>query len=621
MKRCICLITFILTSILSAQSKIDVPSVYSNLQLDENGKVFALMNGTKYYAKKDNSFYSIDKVLAEGRGMERGIELKFHESITGIVHYGFIHYSDSDHPMPVYRKDFIPIKQGRVFIDISSLNGKNDMINWEKNKQGTIGYRITNADGEIIYDGKISFIGNGPFEVVNTIIEGPFINLLAPNSCTINFNTNEKSIVELVVNGRIYTDQDSTYMHVFEINNLESSTYYKYVIKYGELKQSYAFKTAPIEGSREKFVFSYLSDSRHNGGGGERNLFGNNAYIMKKAAAVSSFYDSRFMQFTGDLINGAPTRLSESELQYINWKNVIAPFAHHFPIITGVGNHEKIVFDFGSDKNGEAIRIDRFPFETESAEVIYGQNFINPKNSPLSEDGAIYDPDPTKLDFPSYDENVFSYVYDNVAMIVLNSHYWYPDYKEIGGNPHGYIMDNQLNWLRQQITKFEKNPNIDHIFVTIHTPVFPNSGHIKDGMWHNGDNSVRPWIAGNQTKKGILERRDEILNITVNESQKFVAFLTGDEHNYCKTEIGPETPIYPEDYLYERIKLKRTVFQINNGSAGAPYQAQLEVPWTDFTTSFSTQYAICLFFIDGEKVEMKVLNPDTLEEIDFIKLR
>jgi len=140
-------------------------------------------------------------------------------------------------------------------------------------------------------------------------------------------------------------------------------------------------------------------------------------------------------------------------------------------------------------------------------------------------------------------------------------------------------------------------------------------------MWYDGNNDIRPWIAGKPAAKGIIERRDQLLDLAVNKSKKVVALLTGDEHNYCKTELGPETVIYPEGYKGKKIKLSRTIYQINNGAAGAPYYAQAEVPWTPFTTGFSTQNALCLFYVDGKHLKMQVLNPDTLEEIDRLEIK
>jgi len=120
--------------------------------------------------------------------------------------------------------------------------------------------------------------------------------------------------------------------------------------------------------------------------------------------------------------------------------------------------------------------------------------------------------------------------------------------------------------------------------------------------------------------KGIIERRDQILDIIVNNSRKVRAILTGDEHNYCRTHLTPETQIYPETYFFPKIELTRNIYQINNGAAGAPYYSQEQTPWTPYTSNFTTQNAVVFIHVDGESVEVEVLNPDTLEEVDRFKL-
>jgi hypothetical protein len=280
---------------------------------------------------------------------------------------------------------------------------------------------------------------------------------------------------------------------------------------------------------------------------------------------------------------------------------------------------------FGDWRVKKPFRIDRFPYETESGERLFADNFVNPLNGPESEDGASYDPDKNKADFPSYHENVYYYIYDNVAMIVLNSDYWYSPSTELiphtGGGVHGYIMDQQLKWLESKISILENDPRLDHIFITLHTPFFPNGGHVDDDMWYEGNNNVRPYIAGKPTKKGIIERRDDLLDLLVNKSRKVIAILTGDEHNYNKLKIGPEVEIYPTDYPANKIKLLRTIYQINNGAAGAPYYAQQQVPWSPAVSGFTTQNALVLFHVRGKSIEVEVINPDTLEEIEKYILR
>jgi len=497
------------------------------------------------------------------------------------------------------------------------------MIGWGKSGKGTLGYRIIESGGNMLYDGVVSFSGKGPFKVAETIIEGPFVNLLTEDGATISFDTNMKMVAEVIVDGKSFKSDSAGVHHEIELKGLSPDKEYSYSVQYGANKETYSFRTAPSPGSRKEFSFAYASDSRSGNGGGERNIHGSNSYIMKKIMALANYKNVRFMQFTGDLITGYKTDEGEMDLQYANWKRAVEPFAHYFPIVASMGNHESLMRIFRG-ANGNYM-IDKYPYAEESAEAIFARNFVNPTNGPDGEDGAYYDPNPQRIDFPSYKENVFYYTYDNVAVVSMNSDYWYSPstqtIPEIGGGLHGYIMDNQVKWLKKVIKILEKDINIDHIFITEHTPFFPNGGHVIDDMWYRGDNEKRPWVAGKPLKKGIIERRDELLDIIVNQSTKVIAILTGDEHNYCKTEIGPETIIYDDKWKGKKLELSRTIYQINNGAAGAPYYAQEQTPWTPFTTSFTTQNALVFFHVNGSKITVEVMNPDTLELVDELELR
>jgi hypothetical protein len=617
----------VLFSTITVESQINnvqtiIPKVLHDVQLDNEGNLFILnKDGVKLFDTEDTTKNILETLEGVATGVEEGIQFNFKDKdLNGTLIYGLIHYNDAKYPLPVYRSKKSKIVDGKTLVNFRYLRGNYDMTDWEDSKKGTIGYRVIRANGDILFDGKVSFSGNGPFQVVNTIISGPFINLLQPTGVTISFESSEKSICSIKVNNKIYKDSKATKTHEIKIEGLHPETKYHYTLKYGNLEQQYTFKTNPLPGSRKEFVFAYTSDSRGGAGGGERDLNGTNAYMIKKIMAVSAQKNIAFAQVTGDIIGGYKASKGEMLLQYRNYNTAIEPFAHSLPIVTQMGNHEVYVKSFRDKDRKYHLRVDNFPYATNSSEVLFASVFTNPHNGPVSEDHSKYDPDRSVIDFPPYDENVFYYTYDNVAMINLNSNYWYtPSMRSIpniGGNIHGYVMDNQLKWLKKTLETLEKDKNIDHIFVTIHTPFFPNSAHVEDDMWYSGNNMPRPWIGGKPVDKGIIERRDELLDLMINKNSKVVALLTGDEHNYCKTEIGPNTVIYPKDYPEKKIRLKRTIYQVNNGAAGAPYYAQRTVPWTSFTTGFTTQNAVCFFTVKGSKIKMVVVNPDTLEEID-----
>ncbi|MCG8306211.1 MAG: metallophosphoesterase [Cytophagales bacterium] len=636
------LLAFLLLSFLSstAQQK-KIPKIYSNIQHDKQGFYFEL-KGRKLYALPDNKGFTPEQFTASIKGTKTGLRFDFRaKALNGTLYYGFIPTNDSKYPQPVYFAKTAEIIEGVAEVNLKEMKGRYDMINWTKEQKGILGYRVMSSNNNILYDGKINFdaadfldtdgkyheIAYGkkvyaetkPFVAEYSVIEGPLICNLTHQSAVIFLKTNVKGKVVIRVNGKKFSGKSGT-SHEIEVNGLSPDTEYAYTVLYGNFKETYAFRTAPAPGSRTEFSFSYASDSRSGNGGGERNLYGTNVYIMKKIMALNMQQQVRFMQFSGDLITGLSESPNSTKLEYANWKRAIEPFARYMPVVTTMGNHEAVLKSFYDETNNAKYSVDNFPFDKVSAEAVYRQEFVNPMNGPDSEDGSAYDPDEKNVDFPSYKESVFYYIYDNLAMVVLNSNYWYaPTTKAVtftGGNIHGYIMDNQLEWFKATISTLENDSNIDHIFVTVHTPFFPNGGHVADDMWYNGENAFRPLVGGKRVAKGIIERRDELLDVIVNQSKKTRAILTGDEHNYARTKIGPETKIYPKKYFAEKIELSRDIWQVNNGAAGAPYYAQEKTPWSEFVEGFTTQNALVIFYVHGEKLSMKVLNPDTLEEVD-----
>lgn len=590
-----------------------------------NGRAFLEYEGTRILEDLTTPLYTLDRLIGNPQGAGEGISFDF-GGLNGKLYYGFIPYGDSKHPHPVYFRAPVNIVNGKAFVSILSMAGTYDMVDWQRRERGFLGYRVTDAAGQMLYDGIVQFKGKGPFEVVPTIIEGPFLNCLSEQGAIISFTTNMPVQAEVAVGGKVFKDAEAVNKHEIAVSGLLPATDYPYTLRYGGEELSFALRTAHKPGSRKPFTFTYASDSRAGQGGGERNVWGSNNYIMKKIMALGQMKQSRFMQFTGDLVNGYATNKGDLNLQYANWKRAIQPFAHYAPLYVGMGNHEALVhrFLYKTATDSIVFSIDRSPYETESAEAAFAANFVNSLNGPDSEDGAAYDPRPGQADFPSYKENVFYYTYDNVAVIVLNSNYWFAPSAArstyTGGGLHGYIMDNQLKWIEETVAMLERNKNINHVFATVHTPFFPNGGHVRDDMWYNGNNEKRPWVAGKPLEKGIIERRDQLLDILVNRSKKVRAILTGDEHNYNRLLLTPETVIYPENYDKPKIRLSRTIYQINNGAAGAPYYAQEQTPWTPWVSGFTTQHALVFFHVNGKKIAVEVINPDTLEHVDSFQL-
>lgn len=624
---CYTVIFLAVSSINPVMAQDEVPAVYSNIAYDEAGKLYFQNpeTGEKIYQQDTAPPFTLSQIEQSMSGSDEGLAFDFQdEAFEGHIVFGLISLKDGKYHQPVFFRKPARINKGKATVNISQLKGKYDFIGWELSGKVKLGYRIIYKDGTIVYDGKINLDGTGPFSIDTCIIEGPFVNMLTHESAVISFRTNYPVRSGVEIDGKKFRTRESTINHEIYIDKLSAATAYNYTVQCGDVEESYSFQTAPNPASRTPFTFAYASDSRAGQGGGERSIYRCNAYMMKKLIGLAMQQEAAFFQFTGDMITGYSDNVDDMRLQYVNWKRCIEPFAAYMPVYVGIGNHESVnyIFDDGS-KYG--ILVDEFPFRTSSTESIFAEMFVNPRNGPPGEDRSKYDPDKKTRNFPTYKENVYYYTYSNVAMIVLNSDYWYAPstdwIKHTSGNLHGYLMDNQLEWLSNTLKTFEKDNRIDHIFVTLHTPAFPNGGHIGDDMWYNGNNDYRPYVAGKPVDKGIIERRDQFLDLLVNHSTKVVAMLCGDEHNYSRMRLRQSTNIYLAEYEGFRLPVSRILWQITNGSAGAPYYSQERTPWRPAVKMFSTQYALCLFHIDGIKVTLEVLNPDTLEEIEVVELK
>jgi hypothetical protein len=601
----------------------EVPNVYHNIFSSEKGNYFVDKDGNKNYENHKKAKWRFTDFEEIEYGNPDGILLKFKKDFEGTVIYGLYPDEKMEHPHAVFFKKPIAIVDGKALLKIRpTLAGKYDLANWEKNKHGVLRYRVFDDKNNIITNKRIVFsVNEKGFVVEPGITAGPFITSLSENGLTMTFWTNTTVKAKLIINNKEYFS-DNSKKHVYHISGLEPSVDYKYEINLGVDKLFSHIKTAPKTDVNSDFTFAFASDSRGGTQLGESQANGHNAYIMRKMAALATYKNVDFFQFTGDMINGYKSDIEQMRFEYMNWLKTMSPYFHSTAFNVGMGNHEAFLKVYGDEK--KYYSVDNFPFDEQSAESVFSEFFENGNNGPKSEDGAKYDLDKKNTNFPEYKKTVYSYTYGNLAMIVMNSNYWYtPSEKlipQIGGNVHGYIMDKQLEWLNDQLSKYESDKNIEHIFVTIHTPAFPNGGHAHNDMWYNGNNDIRPYVGGKAVEKGIIERRDEFLDLLVNKSKKFRVLLTGDEHNYTRLTINENSKIYPDNWKGKRIKLSRPFVQIVDGAAGAPYYAEEKMPWSSDLNIFSAQFALVIFHVQGNKIFIKVMNPDTLELIEEYQL-
>lgn len=406
----------------------------------------------------------------------------------------------------------------------------------------------------------------------------------------------------------------------------------------GWTSTEYLFRTAPRSGEG-KTRFAYAGDSRMGPGGGLRAFMGVNALVFPQELNAAWRMGARFWLLGGDLVSGYTSVPTDFRAQLRAFKWIATPFLRSTPIYSAIGNHDALVrFYAGPDK--QSVGLDRWPYATESTETILAEELVQPENGPVTSD-------PRR---PSYRETVFSFSYGPTRVIVLNNTYWISrDPGRFGGSPEGFIFPDQMAWLRAELDRADADPTVRHVFLCLHEPPFPNSAHLEDGMWYGGDLGVRGCsvpIEGGEPRReaaGVVELRNELVRLA-SASRKAVAILASDEHNYSRMLLTPETPAgdparddpdgdgkLNPDRLSPLPGLRRPIWLIISGGAGAPHYSEEPSPWNSWWKAnghrcrqpagcyrFSPLYHWILFEDDGRNVALHCYTPagDLIDEVE-----
>lgn len=376
----------------------------------------------------------------------------------------------------------------------------------------------------------------------------------------------------------------------------------------------------------EPVRFAFFGDSREEDGGGDRGYRGVNLHALEQLLGQAYVHDADFLLMGGDLITGYTIWPEDFRSQLQAWKQAAAGFWRERPVFAGIGNHETLLRIFKGPEV-DWLGMDRWPYASESAEAVFAQSMCNPANGPAQSDPEL----------PGYEETVFSTRMGCVTAIVFNNTWWYTEHAEkMGGCPQGYLLEDQLLWLEQEIRAAQADPACRHIVYVTHEPVFPTGGHVKDSMWHRGNNAVRAWKAQSDGQlqplgEGVIDVRNRLVNL-IAASPKSAVVLSGHEHVYSRMLLTPQVPAGDparddpdgDQRLCEAGEpcsplpgLARNLWFITNGGA-SPYYAEEPTPWGAWWKAqaeprsgyrFTSQQAVLVFEADERGLALTVYNP------------
>lgn len=620
--------------------------------LEKLGEKTALESGVTNYL--DSS--QVERVVRGG--IKEGLQVDFSHvkrltngekidpsKIYGVVYAGPYPFEDRETGFK-YRRYRLSasIVAGKAVLDVGTLlNPPLNSEDWTDAGQLGISFTILSVargrDRRLgTYRTVVAFRKKGELYLrVPGLVEGPLVNLVssdAPGSATIAFVSEEKVKGKVMISGgeggpRVFEDQEPRFEHEILLRGLQPSTAYRYKVQAGEFVSApLEFRTAPVKGFA-KVRFAYLGDTRGGYGGGLKSQMGVNVATLEMLCSIAYGKGAEFMAVGGDLVNGYTAVPEDFNLQLHAWKQSAAGFWGQRPVYAAMGNHEALlrVFKDGSQYGAE---VDRWPYETESAEAAFARCFVHPRNGPDASD-------PRR---PTYKENVYSFQYGSVKNIVFNNNYWTSNQSKLyGGSPEGYLMDDQLKWIAAELESAEADPTVHYVFLIAQEPVFPNGGHLKDGMWYFGDNGVRARVFTDgklvAEKEGIVEVRNRFVTM-VSRYRKVAAVLGADEHAYHRLLVTREVPVgvIARDDKDKSGKidldkketcsplpgLKFSTWFIVSGGGGAPFYAGEDAPWNSYWTSkadpaerlrgyyYSSQENLLIIDASEERVSVEVYN-------------
>jgi hypothetical protein len=579
-------------------------------------------------------------------GNKQGLLIDFANSdLHGTIYSGPYPFEEKESDI-TYRRYRMrsSLNNGEGVIPIARFyTPKYDANDWSKDRKdnATIAVRLDiweKVNDEVTHYGLHDFLvdfkfrpEDTTFHLTTTIAEGPFVYLSRSDdgkeegtSVTVAWQTMQAATGRLIVEGIGTFDNGSgkSRDHAIEVTGLQHDKTYKYHVKSGKTRSpEYAFTTAPEKG-RENITIAYTGDSREGVGSGEREFMGVNRYILSRLAENAIRREAEIFLFGGDLVNGYTTGTDDFRTQLKAWKQAMEGFMHSRAVYPAQGNHESLLNAY-KIKDSRYVMMDKFPYD-ESAEAIFAEEFVLPENAP----------EPSDERRPGYKEEVYAFQYGALKIIAFNNNYWYTSgqhVSEYGGSPEGYILPDQMKWIKRQIRLGEEEPSVRAILLYAQEPVFPNGGHVSDAMWHGGNNNIRAYTYRNgqilPEEKGIIEVRNELWE-AVSNAKKVAAVLTSDEHGYHRTLIDKSTPVGVMDddtdgdgrldSVSPNKNFRYPTWQITNGGGGAPYYSQEEAPWSQNVALYTSQYNYSLISLKNGRLTLEVFNQNG-QRLDYVE--
>jgi hypothetical protein len=563
--------------------------------------------------------FDIEQCIPE-LGTEKGLFVNLPADLSGRVYYG-VRELTADPPRVRLRKS-VALQEGAAELNLKAFTRyPYDISRFNERQESDffLQFEIWDAaSSSTLLVHRIIHVRlvDGIFHRALTLVEGPIYSCEVDAGVpvpVISLVADRPAEAQVLITGHNpFVSHEDNSRHEIKLTGLLPATVYEYQVEISSDDETtrsplYTLTTPPLPGDADTLRAILMSDCRAGVGAGEQAVEGVNFTVLGQLAAQALLLEPDLMLFPGDLINGWTNDPGTYLRELRSFKRTLGWLLPTVPFFAGMGNHETLLH-FYDDGGRWGIGLDRTPYATHSAEALFAAEFANPTAAPQPESEQA----------PPYTETVYALPWGKVLFLMLNSNYWFStDPENFGGNVEGGMLDNQLDWMQKQITSADADPDISWIVYATHEPTFPNGGHPQDAMWYNGGTPENNY---GRDRSEVIERRDRWWSMIASSSKSLLVF-NGDEHNYSRTLVDSDTPVYLDGSSNHDFKYP--VWQIVSGGAGAPYYTQAQVPWSDAVLRFDTRQHFVLLQFEPEKVMLQARGIDgvLVDEVELSRIR
>jgi hypothetical protein len=544
------------------------------------------------------------------------------------------------------------IVRGNAVIPVESfLNSEHNTEGWTD--RGVISLRVNLAYNDSLLGGYDTIVGfvhdkNG-FHKVPWLTSGPFVNRIdsrRPGEATISFTASDPAPAQVLLSDERVFSSPPGVNHELLLTGLSPGREYTYQVTMSNLTSpEFRFRAAPLP-NETRVVFAAAGDSRQGYGGFLNNFMGLNYGTLDMISARAYESNAEFFVIAGDLVDGYTMSDADYATQLEAFRQCMAGFWSSRPVYTGMGNHELIydIYKFRNESAGKGtttiVKVDAMPYENRSSEAIYAAAFTNPTDAPVPSD-------PRR---PGYNESVYTVQYGSVRIISVNNDYWAtietdwknPETRQFGGAPYGYIMEDQMAWIENELVKADQDPSVKYVFIFAHCGLFPTFADAP--MWRFGNDNTRAYTYKDgkvvPENAGLIETRNR-LALAIGNSPKVAAVINSHEHIYSRTLISDKVPagipsvddlnrngIIDKEEPKSPLPVRYPTWYLVTGCAGGPsYSPVNPSPWTEWWKAqadpskgfdLSLQEHYLMITTTDDKVSFRALNlyGETIDGVD-----